>query len=317
MTKYLARRLLQAVPLLLGITMITFLVVHLAPGGPAQVMISPDASPADIARIERALGLDRPIHVQYVMWMGRMLRGDFGRSFNDGQLVTTKIAERLPNTLMLTLVSFTVALALAIPIGIVSAVRQYSALDKVSTVVALIGVSLPAFWFGLMLMLLFSVQLRWLPSHGLSTYGSGFILGDRIKHLILPVTVLAYGGNLAAYMRYTRSSMLEVIRQDYVRTARSKGVAERVVIYKHALKNALIPLITMFGLSLPGFFSGALITENLFAIPGIGRLALQSVFTRDYNVIMAINLMVATLVVVGNLLADILYAVVDPRIRYD
>ncbi len=317
MQKYIIRRLFQAVPLLIGITMISFFIIHLAPGGPAHVMISPEASPADIARIERALGLDRPIHVQYLMWVGRLLKGDFGRSFLDGQEVAVKIRERLPNTLMLTVVSFTLALCLAIPVGILSAVRQYSLLDNVATFIAFIGVSLPAFWFGLMLMLVFSVHFKLLPSHGLSTYGMAFNLWDRIRHLIMPVTVLGYSGTVALYMRHTRSSMLEVIRQDYVRTARSKGLSERVVIYKHALRNALIPIITMFGLSLPGFFSGALITENLFAIPGIGRLALQSVFTRDYNVIMAINLIAASLVVAGNLVADILYATVDPRIRYN
>ena len=316
MTGYLLRRLLQAIPLLLGISIITFLIVHLAPGGPTDILVSPDTSPADLARVERALGLDRPLPVQYAMWLGRMVSGDMGRSYLTGREVSVKIFERLPNTLLLSVTAFVVAIIFAIPIGIVSAVRQYSPLDHTATTVSLIGVSLPNFWFGMLLLIVFNVQLGWFPSHGLYTYGAAFSLLDRIRHLVLPVTVLAYGGTLALFMRHTRSSMLEVVRQDYIRTARSKGLSERVVIYRHALKNALIPLITLLGLSLPMFFSGALITENIFAIPGIGRLAVQSVFTRDYNVIMGINIIAAMLVIMGNLLADILYAVVDPRIRY-
>ncbi len=316
MTGYLVRRLLQAIPLLLGISMLTFLIAHLAPGGPTDVLISPDTDPTDLAQIERTLGLDRPVPVQYAMWLGRVVTGDMGRSYLDGQEVTVKIRERLPNTLLLSLTAFVVAIIFAIPIGIVSAVRQYSTLDHVATSVSLVGVSLPNFWFGMLLLIVFNVHLGWFPSHGLYTYGRVFSLLDRVRHLVLPVTVLAYGGTLALFMRHTRSSMLEVVRQDYVRTARSKGLSERVVIYRHALKNALIPLITLLGLSLPMFFSGALITENIFAIPGIGRLVVQSVFTRDYNVIMGINVIAASLVICGNLLADLLYAVVDPRIRY-
>ncbi len=316
MRQYIIRRLFQAIPLLVGISLVTFIVIHLAPGDPASLLIDPQASPEDFARIRAVYGLDKPIPVQYALWFGRMIRGDWGRSFIDRQLVWTKIWQRVPITLTISVITFFISLLVAIPVGVVSALRQYSVLDYVGTVFSFIGLCLPNFWFGLMLMLLFAIKLGWLPSHGIATYGTAFDLWDRARHLIMPVIVLGYGGAMAAYMRHTRSSLLEVIRQDFIRTARAKGLAERVVIFKHAIRNALLPLITLFGLALPGFLSGAVITEQLFAIPGMGQLAIQSVFNRDYNVLMAITMLSATMVVVGNLVADIMYAWVDPRIRY-
>ena len=316
MRKYVIRRLLQALPVLFGITLISFTIIHLAPGDPAALLIDPAASAEDVLRIRAALGLDQPIYVQYVKWLGHVLRGDLGRSFLDGQPVLQKIMEVIPNTLQLTFIAFLLSLTVGIVVGVISATRRYSLIDHLSTVFAFIGISLPNFWFGLMLMLLFSVTLRWLPSHGMHTYGIQPNFFDTSQHMIMPALVLGLEG-IAGISRYMRSSLLEVIRQDYIRTARAKGLAERVVIYKHAIKNALLPVITILGLSLPGLVSGAFIVESLFAWPGMGRLGVQSVFTRDYPTIMGINLMASTLTVMFNLLADLAYAMADPRIKYN
>jgi len=314
--KYAIRRILQALPVLFGITLISFTIIHLAPGDPAALLIDPEASTEDVLRIRAALGLDQPIYVQYVKWLGNLLRGDLGRSFLDGQPVLQKILEVLPNTIQLTLTAFVLSLTLGIIIGVISATRRYSVVDHVSTVFAFFGISMPNFWFGLMLILIFSLQLRWLPSHGMHTLGVKPNFLDTASHMVLPVMVLGLEG-LASISRYMRSSLLEVIRQDYIRTARAKGLAERVVIYKHAIKNALLPVITILGLSLPGLVGGAFIIETLFAWPGMGRLGVQSVFTRDYPTIMGINLMASTLTVLFNLLADLAYALADPRIKYN
>lgn len=316
MRKYAIRRILQALPVLFGITLISFTIIHLAPGDPAALLIDPEASTEDVLRIRAALGLDQPIYVQYVKWLGNLLRGDLGRSFLDGQPVLQKILEVLPNTIQLTLTAFVLSLTLGIIIGVISATRRYSVVDHVSTVFAFFGISMPNFWFGLMLILIFSLQLRWLPSHGMHTLGVKPNFLDTASHMVLPVMVLGLEG-LASISRYMRSSLLEVIRQDYIRTARAKGLAERVVIYKHAIKNALLPVITILGLSLPGLVGGAFIIETLFAWPGMGRLGVQSVFTRDYPTIMGINLMASTLTVLFNLLADLAYALADPRIKYN
>ncbi len=316
MQQYAIRRTLQAIPLLLGITLLSFLIIQAAPGDPAQILINPEASAEDVARIRTALGLDKPVYVQYWRWLTSMLRGDMGRSFLDGEEVFRKIANRLPNTLKLTGCALLFALIIAVPLGIICATKQYSILDYLSTVFAFIWVSMPSFWFALMLILVFCVWLRWLPSHGMRTYGAPFSLVDQLRHLILPMLALGLR-QLAGLTRYTRSSMLEVVRQDYIRTARAKGLHERVVIYKHALRNALIPVITILGLSLPGLFGGAVVVENVFAWPGMGRLAVQAAFTRDYPVTMGVLVIAASMVVLGNLLADLAYGFVDPRIRYD
>jgi len=316
MRQYMVRRIAQAIPLLLGISIITFLIVHLAPGDPATAFLDPSLSAEEMKAQRKLLGLDDPLHVQYLRWMGRLLRGDLGKSFADGRPVLERILERLPATLELTGLSLLVTYLIAVPIGIISAVRQYSTLDYTTTIFAFVGLSIPNYVFGLGALLIFSVWLGWLPLFGRIPAAGAVTPLIRLKHLVLPVATLSLGAT-ASVTRYMRSSMLEVIRQDYVRTARAKGLSERVVLYRHALRNALLPIITILGLSLPGLVTGAVLTETVFAWPGMGRLAVQSVFNRDYPTILGLNMMVAVLVVVGNLLADMMYAVADPRIRYN
>lgn len=316
MRTYLLRRLLQAVPLLFGVTIVSFLIVYLAPGDPALRFISPDTSMEDLERMRHVLGLDQPLYVQYWRWLTRLLSGDWGHSFVDGRPVLEKIGELLPATLELTVTALLLSLVIAVPIGVLAATRQYSVFDFVTTCVAFIGVSIPSFWLGLMLMLLFAVYLKWLPATGRFPSTGEVTLLIRLKHLALPAFTLGFV-DIAGFTRYMRSSMLEVVRQDYIRTARAKGVAERMVIYRHALRNALLPIITLLGLGMPALFSGAAIIESLFAWPGMGRLFVQSAFTRDYPVIMAGLLIAAILTILGNLAADIAYALVDPRIKYD
>jgi len=314
---YVIRRLLQAVPLLLGVTVISFLIMHAAPGGPLTMYaMNPKVSAADIARMQAALGLDLPLHQQYWKWLTSLLQGNWGYSFTSGLPVAKLIAQRLPATLQLMLASFVLSVAVAIPIGILSAIRRYSVLDYSVTILSFAGISLPVFWFGLMLMLLFSVKLHLLPSSGMFTIGMEASLWDRLSHLIMPVTVLSMA-SIASWSRYMRSSMLEVIRQDYIQTARAKGLAEKTVVYKHALKNAMIPVITIMGVQIPLFFTGAVITETIFAWPGMGRLYYTAVLQRDYSLLMGILTISASLVILFNLLTDIAYAYFDPRIKYD
>jgi len=316
MHHYLLRRLIQAIPLMIGITMVSFLVVHLAPGDPATTFLDPNMSVAEMKAQRKALGLDDPIPVQYVRWLGNIVRGDFGVSFANGQPVLERIIERMPATLELTVLSLIVRFMIAIPIGVLSATRQYSAMDYTATMFAFVGLSIPIYVFGLGLLLIFSVWLGWLPLFGRTPTVGAVTTLIRLKHLVLPVITLSLAGT-ASTTRYTRNSMLEVVRQDYIRTARSKGLNERTVIYRHALKNALLPIITIFGLSLPGLITGAVLTETVFAWPGMGRLSVQSVFNRDYPVILGLNVIFAVLVVGGNLLADLMYGFADPRIRYN
>ncbi len=316
MTSYVVRRLLSVLPLMLGISLMTFALMHLAPGGPTTVMLDPTMRTEDLERITRIYGLDQSWPTQYTHWLRRVVTGNWGRSFVDGRQVTEKILERLPNTLWLMGLSLLVALLVAVPLGIISAVRQYSITDHMATIVALVGVSLPSFWYGLLLIMVFSLHFNWFPSHGMGTYGVANWI-DRLRYLVLPVGVLGLGTLLATFTRHIRASMLDVIGNDYVRTARAKGLGERRVIYGHALRNALMPVVTVFGLTIPALFGGALIVENLFAIPGMGRLALQSALSRDYNTLMAINLVAAGLMVGANVITDILYVLIDPRIRFD
>jgi len=322
MLEYIARRLLFMIPLLLGITIITFVVIHLSPGGPADMLtgLSPKVSAEAKARLRSLYGLDKPLHVQYWLWLSRMVRFDFGESFKDGRLVIMKILERLPATLLLNVLSLLVIFFIALPIGILSAVRQDSFFDKGMTIFVFLGFSVPAFWLALLLMLLFGVVLGWLPISGMHSVNFPYFpfwgkLWDIIKHLILPVFVSAFGG-LAYLSRYSRTSMLEVLRQDYIRTARAKGLPEKKVIYRHALRNALIPIVTLLGLSLPALIGGGFIFETIFAWPGMGRLGYQAIMARDYPVIMGVGVIAALLTLLGNLIADITYAFVDPRIRY-
>ena len=323
MLTYAVRRLVLAVPLLLGITFVSFLVIHLAPGDPTEVLtgdLRADAS-ADTRKILReTYGLDKPLHVQYWNWLSRLARLDFGRSFSpDGRPVLTKIGERLPVTLLLNVVEMLIIVAIAIPIGVMSATRQFSTFDKVTTVFVFVGFATPDFWLALLLMILFGVQLGWLPISGLRSLNWEYMSfwsqqWDFVSHLLLPIFVATVGG-LAGFSRYMRQSMLEVVRQDYIQSARAKGLAERVVIGKHALRNALLPIVTILGLSVPGLIGGSVIVESIFAIPGMGQLMVQSVFERDYPVIMGNLVIVATLTLVANLVADIAYGLVDPRIR--
>jgi peptide/nickel transport system permease protein len=320
---YALRRLVLAVPLLVGITFISFAVIHLAPGEPVDLQAgNMNAKSSAQARqlLREMYGLDQPLAVQYWNWLGRFARLDFGRSFApDGRPVLHKIGERLPVTLMLNIVELLIIVALAIPIGMASATRQYSLFDKVTTIFVFIGFATPDFWLALLLMILFGVELGWLPISGLRSLNWEYMSGwwqywDFLSHLVLPILVATFGG-LAGFSRYMRQSMLEVIRQDYIQSARAKGLSERVVIGKHALRNAMLPLVTILGLSLPGLIGGSVIVESIFAIPGMGQLMVQAVFERDYPVIMGNLVIVAVITLVANLLADIAYGVVDPRIR--
>ncbi len=321
MTTYIIKRLLSLIPLLFGITIITFTVIHLAPGKPTalQAELSPRISLEARERLEKLYGLDKPLHIQYLEWLSRFVRFDFGRSFVDGRSVTVRIKERIPITLLINLLSIILILAVAVPIGIISATKQYSLFDKATTVFVFIGFATPTFWLALILMLVLGIKLNWLPISGIRslTYFELSMVGkilDVARHLILPVLLSAFGG-LAGFSRYMRTNMLGVIRQDYIRTAWAKGLSRRTVIYKHALRNALLPIVTILGLSIPALIGGSVIFESIFAIPGMGRLFYDSVMARDYPVIMGILVIGAILTLLGNLIADISYAWVDPRIR--
>ncbi|MCE5193879.1 MAG: ABC transporter permease [Nitrospiraceae bacterium] len=318
---YTAKRLMMIVPLVLGITLITFIVIHLAPGDPVEVQteMSLKASAQAKENLRKLYGLDKPVHIQYFEWIKRFIKLDFGKSMVDGQKVINKIFETIPITLIIALLSLILIFIVAIPLGVYSATRQYSLFDKISTVGVFIGFSVPEFWLALLLMILFGVHLGWLPISGIqsidvSNMNSFERILDWIKHLILPVSITAFGG-LASLSRYSRSSMLEVIKQDYIRTAYAKGLREHDVVFKHALRNALLPIITILGLSIPGLIGGSVIFEQIFSIPGMGRLFFSSAMSRDYPTIMGILTIGAVLTLIGNLVADISYAFVDPRIR--
>lgn len=316
MTRYLVRRVIQSLPLLLGITFASFVLMKLTPGGPlAAYMESADFSRADAARIRAQLGLDDPAPVQYLRWLGNIGRGDWGNSLVTHEPVMARIRERLPATLLLMSIVFVLMLCIAIPLGVLCAARQGSHVDYLVSALAFVGQAMPPFWFGLLAILLFSVQLGWLPTSGAMTIGSEFDLVDRLKHLVLPVGVLAcvFAG---AYTRYVRASMLEVIHQDFIRTARAKGLREQWVIMRHALKNAAQPLVTLLAIDLPELFTGAVVIETIFAWPGMGRLYLESLVRLDYPVLMAILTISAVLIILSNLVADVVYAYLDPRIRY-
>jgi len=310
------------VPLFFGITLVSFFVIHLAPGSPTdlQTQMNPKVSTEAIQRLRAFYGLDKPLHVQYLIWLKKLIKLDFGNSFSpDNRKVIEKISERIPVTIMINVLSLLLILVFAIPIGVLSATHQNSFFDKFTTVFVFIGFAVPTFWLALLLMILFGVQLGWLPISGIQSLGYEpsslfMIILDRAKHLILPVLLSAFGG-LAGFSRYVRSNMLEVIRQDYIKTARAKGLSERTVVYHHALRNALLPVITILGLSVPGLIGGSVIFETIFAIPGMGQLFYGSVMARDYPVIMGILVIGAFLTLIGNLLADLSYSLADPRIR--
>ena len=311
---YILTRLGQSVLLLLLVSVVTFVIIREAPGMPA-VLVNPEgASAAEVEQGMRNLGLDDPLAVQYLRWLGNAVRGELGDSYQQKQPVVGLILERLPATLLLSGVALLVAVVIAIPLGIISAIKPYSAIDYAATLVSFIGVSIPVFWFGIMLIILFSVQRGWFPSGGMYTLGAPFSLEDRLRHLILPVIVLS-SIPMAQLMRFVRSGVRAEFKQDYVRVARGKGLREAVVLWRHGVRNAMIPVITIFGLLLPATVSGAPVTESLFAWPGMGRLAVDAAFQRDYPLIMGVTLFISVLVILTNLAVDIAYAYLDPRIK--
>ncbi len=318
---YITKRLFLMIPLIFGITLITFVVIHLAPGSPVEVQneMSLKVSAQAKENLKKLYGLDKPLHIQYLDWIKRFIHLDFGNSFVDGRKVIDKIFERIPITLTINILSLFLIFITAIPIGILSATKQYSLFDKLSTIFVFIGFSTPTFWLALLLMIFFGVYMGVLPISGIqsidvSNMGPLERLLDWIKHLVLPVGVSAFGG-IAGLSRYSRSSMLEVIRQDYIRTAKAKGLPESKIIFRHAFRNALMPIVTIIGLSVPGLIGGGVIFETIFAIPGMGQLFYSSTMARDYPTIMGILVIGAVLTLIGNLIADIFYAIVDPRIR--
>jgi peptide/nickel transport system permease protein len=319
MGRFILRRILISIPVMIGITIVTYLIVNLAPGDPVSAMLNPEAiasqGPEWVAQQKANLGLNKPLPVRYVLWLGQLGHGNLGFSYNDRLPVTGKLKERFWPTAKLMLTVEFIALLVAIPVGVISAVKQYSLIDYVATIFGFTAVSIPSFFLALAAIYIFSVKIGWLPAAGMSTIGQPPTFFDSLKHLVLPALVLGLS-QAAPLIRYTRSSMLETIRQDYMRTARAKGLAEMFVLYRHGLRNAMIPLITVVALDLPKLLGGTVIIEAVFAWPGMGTLAIESVRNRDYPVIMAINLLAAVLILMSNLLADVLYALVDPRIKY-
>lgn len=311
------------IPMLIGISLITLIIMHLSPGDPTSMRygLNPEVSGSARAQLKEMYGLDKPVMIQYLNWLKRIVTLDFGESFVDNRPVIEKIRERLPATLILQISAIIVIFSIALPIGVMSAVKQNSPFDKVITLLVFIGFATPTFWLALLLMRFFGFELEWLPISGMNPWYVQFLsfpqkILDLLWHLVLPVLTLAFTG-LAGISRYARSSMLEVIRQDYIRTARAKGLPEDIVIYKHALRNALLPVLTIMGLMLPALIGGSFIFETIFAWPGMGRLGYMSIMQFDYPTVMGIGIISAFLTLFGILISDILYAVVDPRIKYE
>lgn len=320
MRKYVFKRLIQSIPVLFGISIIVFVLVKMQPGDPFSSMMDPNLTKEMQKKMLDELGYNDPILIQYFKWLLRALQGNLGYSIQFKQPVLTVIASRLGNTVILSLCSMILSILIAIPCGVISATKQRTKTDYVVTVFAFMGLSIPSFFFGMLLIKIFSVDLGWLPISGMVSTGvnlKGWAAAfDIAKHMILPMIVLALI-NTASLMRYTRSDMIEILKTDYIRTARAKGVRRRSIIYQHALKNELLPLITVVTMQIPALLSGALLTETIFVWPGIGRLNFNAVMSRDYPLIMGIVMMVAVISLLTNLLADILYAVVDKRINFD
>jgi peptide/nickel transport system permease protein len=331
---YIAKRLLQIIPVVVGVTLIAFALIHLAPGDPARTMLGQHASQQEIAEIRAKYGLDQPLYVQYFVWLGDVLHGDLGRSILSHEQVTTEIAERFPNTIELAIAAMIFAILIGVIAGIISATKQYSIADYSVMGIALFGISMPVFWLGIMLMMIFGVFLGWLPIGGridlLIPFNriTGFMVFDSIitgngaalisvlRHLILPAIALGTIP-MAIIARTTRSSMLEILRQDFIRTERAKGLSERKVIYKHAIRNAMIPVVTVIGLNFGLLLSGAILTETVFSWPGVGRLVVDAVYARDYPLVIGCILVFALVFVIVNLVTDVLYTYIDPRIHYD
>lgn len=314
MLTVVARRLAQALPLLLVISVLVFALLHAAPGGPLAIYLeNPNVRPEDIERLKRSLGLDRPLPVQYLAWLKGFVIGDWGFSFSDGRPVTVRLAERIPATIELIVASLVLAFVAALPIGVLAAARQRSMFDRSVTTLTMAGISLPTFWFGLLLQLLFAVSFGWLPSSGRTSILGGDVV-DRLRHLILPATVLATV-HAAVWTRYLRSGMLSVLAQRFILSAHGRGVPERQVIFVHALRNALLPFITIVLLDAAIMVSGAVVTESVFAWPGLGGLFTEALARRDYTVLMAFLMVSSTAVIVLNLVADLSYRWLDPRVR--
>jgi peptide/nickel transport system permease protein len=319
--RYIVRRVLVSIPLIWALATLTFFIIRLAPGDPLAMYYNPEIDPAVMETVRVRLGLDQPLHIQYVRWLASLARGELGISFSHHRPVADILLEAIPNTLTLTVWALLVNMAVGVVIGVISATRQYSWVDHAITGGALFIYSMPSFWLGLMLIILFSLKLGVLPASQMESVDAEYLpfLGrawDRALHLVLPVFVLGIG-SAASVARYMRGSLLDVVRQDYIRTARAKGLPENQVIFKHALVNALLPIITLLGLYVLFLMSGSVVTETIFAWPGMGRVTVGAIFARDYPIVMAANLIAGVMVVFGNLIADVLYGVVDPRIRYD
>ncbi len=320
MRRYILRRLIQAVVMLFVMTIVFFGMIHAIPGGPDRVLFNPKLPPLVRIQLRHQFGLDQPVHIQYINWLTQVLHGNFGYSFVDNQPVMSDVGARIPATVELFVTGMLFALIVAVILGVFSAVRQYSITDYLVTVLAYFGISMPVFFFGLVLQEIFAVKLGWFPDLGRASVDqSGFtpiqIFEDYAVHLVLPVAMFSLLF-IAVWSRYLRSSMLDVVKQDYIRTARAKGLSSRVVFFRHGLRNALIPLITQVAIDFGGIAAGAVITETIFAWPGLGQLFLSSLTDRDYPVIMAMLIFITVSVIVANLIADVLYGVVDPRIRY-
>lgn len=308
------KKIFSFIILLIAISFISFLMIHLAPGDPTQMFISPNVRPEDLARIKDNLGLNKPLVVQYFIWLKNIFLGNWGYSFMTGQPILKMILERLPATILLMGTAMLLSFCLAIPMGIYSALNKNKFIDKFFTVLAFTGMSLPSFWVAMVFIMIFALNLGWLPTSGMSDFsGNPFSV---IVHLILPVSVMTIG-SLAGLMKYQRNSMLQVLDKAYIKAARARGIPEKIIIYKHALKNAVLPLITILGLSLPSIFGGAVIIEQIFGWPGMGSLGIQAVFQRDYPLIMGEIMFSSILIILGNQLADYLYTRADPRIRYE
>ncbi|MEI6863175.1 MAG: ABC transporter permease [Candidatus Omnitrophota bacterium] len=321
MLKYLLRKILGLIPVFFGITLISFFVIHLAPGKPTDISASmnPKVSYEAREKLEKIYGLDKPIHVQYVAWVRRFVTFDFGRSYLDDRPVSAKILERIPVTLLISVSAMLLVLGIGIPLGVMSAVKRNSPIDRISTIFVFTGFSAPEFWIALLAMSTFCITLGWLPVSGIKSLDFEYLsawgkIADVARHMVLPVGIAAFG-SLAGISRYMRSSVIGIMGSDFIRTARAKGLKERDVIFRHALKNALLPVITILGLSVPGLIGGSVIIESIFAIPGMGRLFYESVMARDYPTIMGVLSIGALLTLLGNLFADAAYSVADPRIR--
>lgn len=307
------KRIFNIIPMLFFITIISFILMHLAPGDPLQAYISPEMNVDDIARIRESLGLNDPIIVQYFKWLGNTLQGNLGYSMVNNRPVLELILERLGPTLLLSGSALIIAIIISIPVGLIAGYKKNSILDNILNVISYIGISIPSFWFAMMLIYIFSIKLNIFPSVGMRSIGVE-TTSDVIKHLVLPVTVLSFY-NLSVYIRYIRSSTIGQLKEDYVLTQYAYGASTKDVLFKHVFKNTLLPVITIFGMSLPGIFTGAFITETIFGWPGMGQLGVNAIFGYDYPVVMGITLFSSLMLIIGNLIADILYTVIDPRIK--